>query len=76
MYFFFIGQLVLFRGFYIENTNKNLAQLPSILTLQYKEKIQLFTFGSVLTEGFSKIDSLEKPFFIQKFIHNYQLEIL
>jgi len=86
-----VGHIVLFRGFYDEEFNKDPFYYDKLFiettsemdnddnteaVAKSLEKIQIFTFGSILTEGYAKIDSLEKPYFVQKFLHNYKLEII
>lgn len=69
------------RGFFIINFEKELMVkyekkdvnfLEEIFTRQVIEK---FIYGSSFTEGFTKTDANEKPFFIQQFIHHFKLEL-
>ena len=69
------------RGYVLNSIEKDLIKeyskedeifLEEIYTRQF---IENFIYGSSFTEGFTKTDAQEKPFFIQQFIHHFKLEL-
>jgi hypothetical protein len=75
-----IGDFCLKRGFVLTEieqelkyfTSQDVYFLEELYTRQYVEN---FLYGNNFSEGLNKLDALEKPYFIQQFIHHFKLEL-
>ena len=68
------------KGFYFDFTEQRLNSVfnlnyNSLIFLKNQQNLETFLYGNVITEGFSKQDSLEKPYVMQQFVHHFKLEL-
>ena len=79
-FFFLVGEFTLRKGFYFDFTEQRLNSVlslnkNSLSFLKNQQNLEIFLYGNILTEGFSKQDSLEKPYVMQQFVHHFKLEL-